>query len=149
MIAAAAALTLFLPALPAAAIAPMADPALLPATEPMTPQRIEAANDAYNDAEATLEFITMSDTELGGSATADKTSEQVAYEGAKPHFQALRSWAEAKGFEPRVVVDNATPSARTIPSTPLTSPATARRSPAGTARSNASCARRSRSRRCF
>ncbi|MFJ2533564.1 LamG domain-containing protein [Microbacterium maritypicum] len=106
VIAAAAALTLLLPALPAAAIAPMADPASLPATEPMTPQRIEAANDAYNDAEATLEFITMSDTELGGSATADKTSEQVAYEGAKPHFQALRSWAEAKGFEPRVVVDN-------------------------------------------
>lgn len=106
VIAAAAALTLLLPALPAAAIASMADPASLPATEPMTPQRIEAANDAYNDAEATLEFITMSDTELGGSATADKTSEQVAYEGAKPHFQALRSWAEAKGFEPRVVVDN-------------------------------------------
>lgn len=97
-IAAATALTLLVPALPAAAIAP--------ATQPMTQQRIDAANDAYNGADAKLEFITMSDTELSGAATADKTSEQVAYEGAKPHFQAIRSWADAKGFDPSVVVDN-------------------------------------------
>ena len=98
VIAATTALTLLIPAFPAAAVAP--------AAEPMTQQRIDAANDAYNDADATLEFITMSDTELGGAATADKTSEQVAYEGAKPHFQAIRSWADAKGFDPSVVVDN-------------------------------------------
>ncbi|MFK3679342.1 LamG-like jellyroll fold domain-containing protein [Microbacterium sp. NPDC090218] len=101
-IAATTALALFLPALPAAAIAPT----VVSAPEPMTQQRIDAANDAYNGADATLEFITMSDTELGGSATPEKTSEQVAYEGAKPHFQAIRSWADAKGFDPRVVVDN-------------------------------------------
>ena len=97
-IAATTALALLLPALPAAAAAP--------APEAMTQQRIDAANDAYNDADATLEFITMSDTELSGSATADKTAEEVAYDGAKPHFAAIRSWADAKGFDPRVVVDN-------------------------------------------
>ena len=106
MIAATTALTLLVPVLPAAAVAPTAVPTSSSAVEPMTQQRIDAANDAYNGADATLEFITMSDTELGGAATADKTSEQVAYEGAKPHFQALRSWADAKGFDPRVVVDN-------------------------------------------
>ncbi|GAA1147444.1 hypothetical protein GCM10009651_35180 [Microbacterium natoriense] len=99
-IAAVTALALFAPALPAAAAAPS------PAAQPMTQQRIDVANDAYNDVDARLEFITMSDTELGGAATADKTSEEVAYEGAKPHFQAIRSWADAKGFDPRVVVDN-------------------------------------------
>ncbi len=98
-IAATTALALLVPVLPAAAAAPAT-------AQPMTQQRIDAANDAYNGADATLEFITMSDTELGGTATADKTSEQVAYEGAKPHFQAIRSWADAKGFDPRVVVDN-------------------------------------------
>lgn len=98
-IAATTALALLVPVLPAAAAAPAT-------AQPMTQQRIDAANDAYNGADATLEFITMSDTELGGTATADKTSEQVAYEGAKPHFQSIRSWADAKGFDPRVVVDN-------------------------------------------
>jgi LPXTG-motif cell wall-anchored protein len=102
VIAATTAFALLVPALPAAAIVPMAPPA----AEPMTQQRIDAANDAYNGVDAKLEFITMSDTELGGAATADKTSEQVAYEGAKPHFQAIRSWADAKGFDPSVVVDN-------------------------------------------
>ena len=101
-IAAATALALLVPALPAAAITPAA----ASTAQPMTQQRIDAANDAYNGADAALEFITMSDTELGGTATGDKTSEQVAYEGAKPHFEAIRSWADAKGFDPRVVVDN-------------------------------------------
>ncbi|WP_325092301.1 LamG domain-containing protein, partial [Leucobacter sp. M11] len=72
----------------------------------MTQDRINAANDAYNNADATLEFITMSDTELSGSPTAEKTSEQVAYESAKPHFDTLSAWATAKGFEPGVIVDN-------------------------------------------
>lgn len=102
VITATVALALLVPAFPAAAIAP----ASAPDAEPMSQQRIDAANDAYNGADTALEFITMSDTELGGSATADKTAEQVAYEGAKPHFQAIRSWVDAKGFEPRLVIDN-------------------------------------------
>mgnify|MGYP001610556622 CR=1 FL=1 len=100
-IAATAALALLVPALPAMAVPPTAGTA-----QPMTQQRIDAANDAYNGADATLEFITMSDTELGGTATADKTSEQVAYEAVKPHFDTIRSWADAKGFDPGVVIDN-------------------------------------------
>ncbi len=102
-VAALTAFTLLIPALPAAAVeqAPAAG-----AAQAMTQQRIDAANDAYNDADAQLEFITMSDTELGGTATADKTSEQVAYEGAARHFESIRAWADSKGFDPQVVVDN-------------------------------------------
>ncbi|GAA1315756.1 LamG domain-containing protein [Leucobacter albus] len=74
--------------------------------EAMTQARIDAANDAYNGAAATLEFITMSDTELGGTATAEKTSEQIAYEGIKPHFEKLAGWASQKGFDPQAIVNN-------------------------------------------
>lgn len=85
------------------------DPGILAASagaEAMTPERIAAANDAYNGAPAKLEFITMSDTELMGGPTGDKTSEQVAYDGSKPHFVNLRAWADAKGFAPRAIVNN-------------------------------------------
>lgn len=103
-VAAFTALTLLVPALPAVAVAQT--PAASGAPQAMTQERIDAANDAYNGADAKLEFITMSDTELGGTATADKTSEQVAYEGAVRHFESIRTWADAKGFDPKAVVDN-------------------------------------------
>ena len=107
-IAAMTAMALLAPTLPAQAVphaAPAAATAGAPA-EAMTQARIDAANDAYNGAAATLEFITMSDTELGGTATAEKTSEQVAYEGIQPHFKSITDWATMKGFTPKVVVDN-------------------------------------------
>ncbi|MFE6733514.1 LamG domain-containing protein [Microbacterium sp. NPDC057650] len=76
------------------------------APEAMTQARIDAANDAYNDVGAGLEFITMSDTELGGAATADKTSEQVAYENSRAGFERIRAWADKKGFSVEALVDN-------------------------------------------
>ncbi len=110
-LAAATALTLLVPALPAQATAPgapatVAAPAADAQPQAMTQERIDAANNAISDQAATLEFITMSDTELGGSATAEKTSEQVAYEGALPHFTKLRAWADAQGFDPSMIVNN-------------------------------------------
>ncbi|MFB6610583.1 LamG-like jellyroll fold domain-containing protein [Agromyces sp. NPDC056379] len=101
-IVATAAIALLLPAMPAAA----APGSATGDVQPMTQQRIDAANDAYNGADTRLEFITMSDTELGGTATADKTSEEVAYDGVKQHFQSIRAWADEKAFDTQVVVDN-------------------------------------------
>ncbi|MGQ7312627.1 LamG-like jellyroll fold domain-containing protein [Microbacterium arabinogalactanolyticum] len=103
-VATATAVALLLPGLPATAQEAPATTSTQP--EAMTQQRIDAANDAYNGAAATLELITMSDTELGGSATADKSAEQVSYEGARKHFETIRSWADGKGFHPKVIVDN-------------------------------------------
>lgn len=99
------AFALLLPLTPAQASEPAVPPASA-AVEAMTREHIDAANNAYNGAAATLEFITMSDTELMGGPTEGKTSEQVAYDGAKPHFVNLRAWADAKGFDARAVVNN-------------------------------------------
>ena len=107
MIASVTACALLVPALPAEATAAVVT-STSASTSPvaMTQERIDAANDAYNGVDAQLEFLTMSDTELGGSATADKTAEQVAYENALPHFQRLSEWAKAKGFSVEAVVNN-------------------------------------------
>lgn len=99
------AFALLLPLTPAQA-SELAVPPASAAVEAMTREHIDAANNAYNGAAATLEFITMSDTELMGGPTEGKTSEQVAYDGAKPHFVNLRAWADAKGFDARAVVNN-------------------------------------------
>ncbi|SJN10184.1 Purple acid phosphatase/fibronectin domain protein [Leucobacter sp. 7(1)] len=96
--------TLLVPAVPALANEQLDVVASAP--QAMTQERIDTANDAYNGADARVEFITMSDTELGGTATVDQTSEEVAYAGALPHFETLRSWADQKGFTPDAVVDN-------------------------------------------
>lgn len=99
--AAATVCALLAPALPAYA---SSDTSAAP--EAMTQQRIDAANNAYNGADATLEFITMSDTELGGNATETKPVDQVSYEAVAPHFARINAWAKAKSFDPEVVVDN-------------------------------------------
>lgn len=100
---------LLAPSLPAQAVGGPAD-ATVSSTEQapqaMTQERIDAANDAYNGVDAKLEFLTMSDTELGGTATADKTAEQVAYEGILPHFNRLSEWAKAKDFSVEAVINN-------------------------------------------
>lgn len=72
----------------------------------MTQERIDAANDAYNGADAVLEFVTMSDTELSGRAEEGRTAEEVAYDGHAPFFERIRAWAETKGFTVEALVDN-------------------------------------------
>ena len=101
--------SLFSPSLPAQAVTdPAGATASAPAQAPqaMTQERIDAANDAYNGVDSQLEFLTMSDTELGGTATADKTAEQVAYEGVRPHFNRLAEWAQAKEFSVEAIINN-------------------------------------------
>jgi hypothetical protein len=72
----------------------------------MTQKRIDAAKDAYNGVPAQLEFVTMSDPELSGSATATKSAEDVAYAAAAPHFRKISQWAEGKDFELQAVIVN-------------------------------------------
>lgn len=74
--------------------------------EAMTQERVDAANNAYNDVATVLEFISMSDPEFSGSATTDKTTEDVAYEAAIPHFTRVADWASAIGFSVEAVVAN-------------------------------------------
>ena len=105
-LAACTAVALLAPMTPANATAPAQPASSTAAPQAMTQERINTANDAYNGAAATLEFITMSDTELMGGPTEGKTSEQVAYDGAKPHFVNLRAWADDKGFDARAIVNN-------------------------------------------
>ena len=54
--------------------------------EPMTQERVDAANEAYNDAETQLEIISMSDTHV------------ASYESKKPAFQSIGEWASRIGF---------------------------------------------------
>lgn len=54
--------------------------------EPMTQERVDAANEAYNDAKTQLEIISMSDTHV------------ASYESKKPAFQSIGEWASRIGF---------------------------------------------------
>ena len=60
--------------------------------EPMTQERVDAENEAYNDAETKLEIISMSDTHV------------ASYESKKPAFQSIGAWAEKIGFDTDVVM---------------------------------------------
>lgn len=94
---------------PAAGMAPEAradEGVAADAPQAMTQERIDEANDAYNNAATNLTFITMSDTELSGNATEGKSYQQVAYEGKNIRFQRIAQWAEEKGFDIQAVVDN-------------------------------------------
>ncbi len=103
-----AAVTMSLPALPggfagtASASRAYADEV----PQAMTQERIDAANDAYNDVPAALSFVTMSDTEFAGSATETQTSQEVAYGASVDAYLRIADWADAKGFEAQAVVVN-------------------------------------------
>ena len=64
--------------------------------EGITPEKIDAANDAYNDAEVKLEFLTMSDTEFGGKPEDVSQTQQVSYEAQNYLYQRIRDWAKEK-----------------------------------------------------
>lgn len=74
--------------------------------EPMTQERIDAANNAYNDAAAIIEFVSMSDPEFLGPPTAEKTSEEIAYDAASPHYIRIAEWAQTHGISIDAVVAN-------------------------------------------
>lgn len=83
-----------------ALIAAIAAPQAADAAEAMTQDRINKANDAYNDADAALEFITMSDTELSGKTVDD------AYNISIPWYREIAQWAKDKHFNIQAVMDN-------------------------------------------
>lgn len=89
-----------------AVIALGAAPAPARAAEAMTQERINQANDAYNDAETSLEFVTMSDTELSYDSWDAKTSEEEAYKEALPWYQEIAKWAKEKNFTIQAIMDN-------------------------------------------
>lgn len=78
--------TVMLSAVPAAMAAEAQEPIA------MTQERVDAANDAYNDAETVLEFISMSDTHIS------------SYDGWKNVFGNIREWSQEKGFETDAVL---------------------------------------------
>ena len=83
-----------------AVIALGASPAPARAAEAMSQERIDQANDAYNNVDTTLEFVTMSDTELSGKTEDD------AYNAALPWYQEIAKWAKQKNFTIQAVMDN-------------------------------------------
>lgn len=97
--------------MPAAGLAPQAQAAedaanASQSAQAMTQDRIDEANNAYNNAATNLTFITMSDTEFGGNATDDKTAQEVAYEAKVGDYRTIAEWANVKGFDIQAVVDN-------------------------------------------
>lgn len=75
--------------------------------EPMTQEKIDEANDAYNDVSARLTFVTMSDTEFG-SNTADENGryQSTTYEAKNGMIKRIAEWAERKNFDIQAVMDN-------------------------------------------
>lgn len=74
--------------------------------EGITQEKIDAANDAYNDAEVKLEFLTMSDTEFGGKPEDVSQTQQVSYEAQNYLYQRIRDWAKEKNFNIEAIMDN-------------------------------------------
>lgn len=60
--------------------------------EPMTQEKVNAANEAYNEENAVLQIISMSDTHV------------ASYESKKPAFESIGNWAEKIGFDTDVVM---------------------------------------------
>ena len=74
--------------------------------EGITQEKIDAANDAYNNAEVKLEFLTMSDTEFGGKPEDVAQTQQVSYEAQNYLYQRIRDWAKEKNFNVEAIMDN-------------------------------------------
>ena len=60
--------------------------------EPMTQEKVNAANEAYNEENAILEIISMSDTHV------------ASYDSKQSAFQSIGDWAETIGFDTDVVM---------------------------------------------
>ena len=72
----------------------------------MTQERIDAANDAYNNKAAKLTFLSMSDTEFGGNASTADEAQALAYQANNYLYQRIAAWAAKKNFDVQAVMDN-------------------------------------------
>ncbi|WP_162607574.1 LamG-like jellyroll fold domain-containing protein [Lachnoclostridium sp. An181] len=75
-------------------------------SEGITQKKIDAANNAYNDAETKIEFLTMSDTEFGGKPEDISDTQKVSYEAQNYLYQRIRKWADEKNFQIDAIMDN-------------------------------------------
>lgn len=66
--------------------------------EGMTQEKIDAANNKYNNAATNVEFITMADTEFGGRPEDVSQTQQVSYESNNWVYKRIADWTESKNF---------------------------------------------------
>lgn len=74
--------------------------------EGITQEKIDAANDAYNNAKTQIEFLTMSDTEFGGKPEDISQTQQMSYEAQNYLYRRIRDWAHEKNFQINAIMDN-------------------------------------------
>lgn len=79
---------------------------LATSSEAMTQERIDEANNAYNDVATKMEFLTMSDTEFMAKPENPNDSQKVNFEQQNYLYQRIASWAKNKQFDINAIMVN-------------------------------------------
>ncbi|MEG0528025.1 MAG: LamG-like jellyroll fold domain-containing protein [Longicatena sp.] len=74
--------------------------------EAMTQEKIDEANNAYNNVETKVEFLTMSDMEFMAKPSDPKDSQQVNVEQQNYLYERIANWAQSKSFDVQAIMVN-------------------------------------------
>ena len=74
--------------------------------EGITQEKIDTANNAYNDVKTKIEFLTMSDTEFLSRGENAEEAKQNCYEAQNYLYQRIRNWADNKNFQIDAIMNN-------------------------------------------
>lgn len=76
------------------------------AAEAMTQEKIDQANNAYNDVKTKMEFLTMSDTEFMAKPSDPNDSQKVNVEQQNYLYKRIADWAKDKTFDVQGIMVN-------------------------------------------